>query len=191
MRQYIAVIVAVCLLISSCSISKVKQINPNINVVLPNPKFEIASDPIKLYYAPRVDTADLNCLAKGIYYEASGESSKGKEAVGLVIIHRTKSTKYPSTVCGVITDNIIVKGKKFCQFSWYCQNSKKLYAPIDNDAYKECEKIARQILDGRLDDWLPGAVSFHLSKLNSKWLNNGMVKIAVVGNHSFYKPLSS
>ena len=46
--------------------------------------------------------AEINCLAANIHHEARGESLKGKLAVGLVTMNRTKHKDYPSTVCGVV-----------------------------------------------------------------------------------------
>ena len=42
------------------------------------------------------------CMAQNIYYEARGESLKGKQAVGNVVLNRVDHKKYPNTVCGVV-----------------------------------------------------------------------------------------
>ena len=39
------------------------------------------------------------CMAQNIYYEARGESLKGKQAVGNVVLNRVDHKKYPNTVC--------------------------------------------------------------------------------------------
>ena len=52
-----------------------------------------------------VDQTDLDqtyCMAQNIYYEARGESLKGKQAVGNVVLNRVAHPKYPDTVCGVV-----------------------------------------------------------------------------------------
>ena len=46
---------------------------------------------------------ELDCLAKNIYFEARGESLTGKIAVANVTMNRVEHHKYPSTVCGVVT----------------------------------------------------------------------------------------
>ncbi|OGO83685.1 MAG: spore cortex-lytic enzyme [Clostridiales bacterium GWD2_32_19] len=45
---------------------------------------------------------DVNILAAAIHGEARGEPYEGMVAVGAVILNRTKSGKFPSTVAGVI-----------------------------------------------------------------------------------------
>ena len=70
------------------------------------------------------------CMAQNIYYEARGESLKGKQAVGNVVLNRVDHKKYPNTVCGVVyqakryswDNNIVIPGQ--CQFSWYCDGVK-------------------------------------------------------------------
>jgi N-acetylmuramoyl-L-alanine amidase len=53
---------------------------------------------------------ELRCLELNIHFEASGEPSKGKIAVGQVTMNRVKSGKFPDTVCGVV--------RQPYQFSW-------------------------------------------------------------------------
>lgn len=61
---------------------------------------------------------ELNCLARGIYFEARGESIRGQLAVGRVILNRVKSKAYPETVCGVVYQNKEKHNR--CQFSFAC-----------------------------------------------------------------------
>jgi len=70
------------------------------------------------------------CMAQNIYYEARGESLKGKQAVGNVVLNRVDHVKYPNTVCGVVyeakryswNNDVVIPGQ--CQFSWYCDGIK-------------------------------------------------------------------
>lgn len=45
---------------------------------------------------------EVICLALIVYYEARGESEKGRRAVAEVTMNRTRSSRYPSTVCEVM-----------------------------------------------------------------------------------------
>ena len=45
---------------------------------------------------------DTYCMAQNIYYEARGESLKGKHAVGNVVLNRVDYEKYPDNICGVV-----------------------------------------------------------------------------------------
>lgn len=192
MRQKIAVIVAVCLLISSCSVQNIKQpivvpskdnivqIDKNFSINIVQPKIELIKPTV-------ISPSDLNCLARGMYYEAGNEPQKGKEAVAFVIINRVKSGRFPKSICGVIKQTNLVGGKKSCQFSWYCRGGDaKLTSIITTKNYDICIKIALQILNGRVDNWIPKAISFHMSGINAGWTQHGMIKVARVGNHIFY-----
>jgi spore germination cell wall hydrolase CwlJ-like protein len=192
MSQFTAIIVAVCLLISSCSVPtnikpvEYNEVKPKVTLDM---TYVIQTEPLLAYRPqPVISPTELNCLAKGIYYEASGESYKGKEAVGLVILNRTKSSKYPNTICGVIKQSVSLNHKKFCQFSWYCSSGEhKLSGRIASTQYEESVKVATTILNGTIDNWMPNAVSFHVASLKSGWTKQGLVKVAQVGNHIFYK----
>lgn len=67
------------------------------------------------------------CMAQNVYYEARGESLKGKQAVGNVVLNRVKHKKYPNTICGVVYEARKWEGKiirDMCQFAWYCDGLK-------------------------------------------------------------------
>jgi len=189
MRQCIAVIVAVCLLISSCSVQPIKTEVSTKPIIVLDAKFIIHNDPVVLFRQEHILLPqDVNCLAKGIYYEAGSESVRGKEAVGFVILNRTTNKKYPSSICKVIKQQTMKDGKKFCQFSWYCSGGdKKLNAQISNENYAESLRIAESILNKKIDNWIPQAVSFHLSGVNAGWTKRGLQEVAHIGRHVFYR----
>lgn len=58
----------------------------------------------KLSKAQRLTLApqELRCLEHAIYHEARGESIRGKLKVAEVILNRTKSGKFPRTICAVV-----------------------------------------------------------------------------------------
>ena len=68
---------------------------------------------------------DLKCLAEALYFEARGETVAGQFAVAEVIVNRSKSSIFPDTICGVISQGTgrkyqcqSTKGTKFiCQFT--------------------------------------------------------------------------
>jgi spore germination cell wall hydrolase CwlJ-like protein len=195
MRHLIsAIFVAASLLLGGCSVTQSKKIDavplmvkPAIAVTIADPTIQPVLEPIQM---PQVAVSedDLNCLSKTIYYEARGESRKGKEAVGFVIINRTKNPNFPSTICGVVKQSNVVNHKTFCQFSWYCMGgNRKLYASINNETYEECLNVARMILMGSIDNWIPNAISFHVSSINAGWSKRGMIQVAHIGKHIFYR----
>jgi len=192
MKQFItAVVAASCLFVSGCSVVNSKHYEPYKVDVGYKFNFEIKDDPITLYKptikVPVIHPTDANCLAKVMYYEAGGESILGKEAVAFVIINRTMNSKYPNTICEVVKQKVVINRKSHCQFSWYCDNGNyKLQTLIDNAVYKQCLELAMSILSGTIDNFIPKALSFHASRVQSGWTKRGMVKVAHIGNHIFY-----
>lgn len=45
---------------------------------------------------------ELACMALAVYYEARGESPRGKMAVAQVVLNRSRSSVFPSSICDVI-----------------------------------------------------------------------------------------
>ena len=189
MKRYIVPLVAVCLLISSCSTFRIHPIDiSSMEESIISPATLSIDDDQRLANIEYINSVDINCLAKGIYYEARGESTKGKEAVGLVIVNRTKNDKYPDTICGVVTQVDYIHHKKICQFSWYCKDGeKKLYAILDSPGYDASYDVAKGIVNGTIDNWMPKAVSFHASEVSVSWADHDLEVVTKIGNHIFYR----
>jgi N-acetylmuramoyl-L-alanine amidase len=126
--------------------------------------------------------SELQCLARNIFHEAGAESFDGKLAVGQVTINRTKHRAFPSTVCGVVKQ----KRQMTCQFSWYCSPEK----PIDKKSknWKDSVHVANLLLTYRMtyDKLGNDVLFFHTVSSPFDW-NNHYHRVAVVGNHIFYK----
>ena len=134
---------------------------------------------------------ELECLAKNIYFEASGESLTGKIAVANVTMNRVKHHKYPSTVCGVVTQAkwyVNWKGNRLprrnqCQFSWFCDG--KADVPIDMSAYKDSIRVAEVVYHG-YRDLTDGSLFYHNTKVEPYWVTS-MVRTKSIGAHVFYR----
>lgn len=115
---------------------------------------------------------ELTCLAKNVYFEARGESYKGKMAVAKVTMNRVSSGLFPNTVCGVVYQPK--------QFSWV--KGKK--AITDKAAWQESLDVATSALAGEYGP-LVGfkALYFHNAKVKPTW---GKRLIATIGGHKFY-----
>ena len=126
--------------------------------------------PAMFFSAPAIaDDTEIQCLANAIYYEASGEADKGKIAVGNVVLNRTKSGKYPKSVCKVISQ----RG----QFSWF---------PRSNTANQKSLKIARDIFQGNIQDMTMGALFFHSTSIGKP--RGWRAKLTMsIGRHRFYR----
>jgi len=109
--------------------------------------------------------SEITCMALAIYYEARGESARGKRAVGEVMINRTKSGRFPSTVCDVLLQHR--------QFS-FVRNG-VVREPTHNGAWTQSIQVASEVTLTRIvsNNWL---FFCHCGR------NDG----TRVGNHIFY-----
>jgi N-acetylmuramoyl-L-alanine amidase len=57
--------------------------------------------PVTRDQAETLDAED-ECLATAVYFEAKGESARGQRAVAQVIVNRTRSGRFPASLCGVV-----------------------------------------------------------------------------------------
>ena len=124
-------------------------------------------------------TQDHKCLAEAIYFESGSEPRAGKIAVGHVIVNRTNSGIYPSTICEVVNH---VDANK-CQFGWTCRVRKE---PVGK-RWETSQEIATLILLGETKDLSQGALSFRNRK---RIVRNSMTveRTAIIGHHVFWRP---
>ena len=120
---------------------------------------------------------DITCMTKAIYFEAGGESTRGKVAVGHVILNRMNSKIYPQSICAVTYQkNHKAKG---CQFTWSC----KPYKVSNNKRWQASLAVAKEVVAGKTKDPTQGATSFN----NRKFRNKNLQHVITIGNHYFYK----
>ena len=151
-----------------------------------------------------VQLEETYCMAQNIYYESRGESLKGKQAVGNVVLNRVNHKKYPNTICGVVYEAKTYtnwKGNevpilKMCQFSWYCDGVKddpQLYYKRNN-----------QVIEPNMRDWVTsvqvamklresiwyldptrGATHYYNYNISTPSWSTIYPETLVVGNHRF------
>jgi len=120
-----------------------------------------------------VNSEELKCMSKNIYFEAAMESTAGKLAVAQVTMNRVSSHHYPNTVCSVVK-----QGKHYesgfpvrdrCQFSWYCDG--KHDTPSMGKMWGESQKVAIYVLENaKLLDITDGATHYHADYIeNPRW----------------------
>ncbi len=130
-------------------------------------------------FPENINHNEVACMTEAIFFEAKSESVAGKEAVANVILNRTKSDLFPSTVCGVTSQ----KG----QFQFKRASARKVF---DNDMAhaEESALIAIKALKGDIQDKTKGSLYFVNRKIatRTEWLK-GVRKTVVIGQHSFYK----
>lgn len=119
--------------------------------------------------------AETRCLATAIFYEARGESLRGKLAVGDVIVSRAGSGRFPASLCGVVTQ----RG----QFSFVRGGA----MPEVNEGHRmwrDSLAVARIAIDRAWESPAQGALFFHASHVSPRWAKT---QIAQVDNHVFYR----
>ena len=113
---------------------------------------------------------ELIWLAATIQAESDGESYTGKLGVGSVIMNRVKSSAFPNSVIGVITQPM--------QFAPY--RSGKVEFIIANGPNSTCLRAAQEVLAGaRIGDYL-----FFMTQY---WADYYRIKnYTMIGNHAFF-----
>jgi spore germination cell wall hydrolase CwlJ-like protein len=125
---------------------------------------------------------ELKCLSEALYFEARGEQIEGQIAVADVIINRKKSSQFPNTICGVISEGS--HKRNACQFSYNCDG--KLELIYDKKTYRRIVKLSSMILKGSFSDVTKGATFFHASEVSPNW-SKKFKKTRKIGRHIFYK----
>ena len=124
------------------------------------------------------------CLAEAVYFEARGEAVRGQIAVAQVVMNRTFSGRYPTTVCGVVYQN---KHRHYaCQFTFACDNNPDVIR--EPEMWERARKIAKAMLDGQI--WLPEVAKsthYHAYYVRPSWVSE-MTKMYRFGVHTFYRP---
>ena len=130
---------------------------------------------------------DLNCLTEAIYFEARGEPFLGQVAVGVVIMRRVESSRFPDNICDVVHDGVYWKGnpvRNKCAFSYYCDGKSERI----NEGYEyyKVTEAAALVLQGIVVDNMEDVVYYHATYVNPSWAAH-KVKAFQIGKHIFYK----
>jgi spore germination cell wall hydrolase CwlJ-like protein len=116
----------------------------------------------------------LQCLAGAIYFESKGEPLSGQLAVAEVVINRSKSGKFPGSICSVVTQPgqfSFVRGGRVPDIS-------------DNHNYRVALAVARVALNDAWDSPAPKALFFHARHAS---FSASRTQVASIGNHIFYR----
>ena len=116
------------------------------------------------------------CLAGAIYFESKGEPLEGQLAVAEVVINRSKSGRFPSSICGVV--------KQPSQFSFIRRGR---FPPIRRESpeWRKAVAIAHVALQDLADSRADDAMFFHATYVSPGW--RGLKRVAQLGNHIFYR----
>lgn len=135
----------------------------------------------KITVPKKYSEADLRLLSCLIYCEAGSESYNGKLAVGIVVMNRKSSSRFPNTVKGVIFQRYqfgpVRNGSLNRALSQY-DNGK-----FNSSLEKACVKAAKAALGGTKIITVSGKkIDFSKYLFFSGYLKNATFKL---GNHQF------
>jgi spore germination cell wall hydrolase CwlJ-like protein len=124
-----------------------------------------------------------------VFWEARSQSTAGQVAVAQVVINRVNDSRYPDTICGVVTQAVRHSGstlpvKHKCQFSWYCDGKKD--KPTDDKSWSKALLVAVTVFDGKTVDILEGATHYHATSVYPDWANT-KTRTARIDDHIFYR----
>jgi spore germination cell wall hydrolase CwlJ-like protein len=126
---------------------------------------------------PDTLSAELECLAGAVYFEARGEPLDGQLAVAQVVINRTASNQFPSTYCGVVHQPR--------QFS-YVRGGRTPPIPRSTQAWRNAKAIARIAHEGMWDSKASDALYFHANYVRPSWSRTRQA-LATIDTHVFYR----
>jgi spore germination cell wall hydrolase CwlJ-like protein len=119
--------------------------------------------------------AEAECLARAVYYESQGEPLNGQLSVAEVIINRSRSGRFPSSICGVV--------RQAGQFS-FVRRGVIPQPPQAARNWRTAVAISRIAMDDLAESPAEHALFFHARRVNPGWR---LHRVATVGNHVFYR----
>jgi spore germination cell wall hydrolase CwlJ-like protein len=125
--------------------------------------------------------AELECLAKAVYFEARGENEIGQRAVAAVVLNRVRSLDFPNSICAVVQQG--GTARRDCQFSWWCDGLSD--EPRDTRAWVRAATIAHEMIQGAPDP-TNGALYFHSTRVAPSWRSQ-LRRVSTIGAHIYYQ----
>lgn len=119
--------------------------------------------------------AELECLARNVYYESRGEPLVGQYAVAEVTMNRVNSSAFPQTVCTVV----YARGA----FSWTTNES--LRAPYGYEWWR-AQTVARSVIGNHASPYVGDALFYHATYVSPRWART-RPQVALIGGHLFYR----
>lgn len=122
-----------------------------------------------------IEDEHMRCLASAIYFESKGEPLVGQLAVAQVILNRTKSGRFASSVCGVI--------KQRGQFG-FVRGGVIPAVDASRSAYRTAVAVAKVALT---EAWEAEAAADALYFNGVRAGLRGLKRVATIGGHAFYR----
>ncbi len=131
---------------------------------------------VQSYSGEETAGSEQDCLANAVYFEARGEPIEGQLAVAEVVLNRTRSGRYPSTICEVVTQ------------PWQFSFVRRGIIPEANrrsDSWRRAVAVAR-IAEAGASRLLPEQVLwYHADYVSPSW-GRRLARNTKIGLHIFY-----
>ena len=133
----------------------------------------------------KAENRDLTCLALNVYYEARGESDKGKRAVAKVTLNRVASRRFPNTICDAVYEQRWDKRRRryVGAFAW---TEFDTLPPPKTKAWKKAWKAAETVYLKPESVQLKGALFYHATRIKPRWAKQKK-RVKRIGRHIFYQ----
>ena len=144
--------------------------------------------PIQLREDIVADNNDYRCLLRAVWHESRGEEFKGKLWTAKTILNRTRSERFPQSICKVVYQKY--------QFSFAHQlpMNKQNVRPkteLEKQTFRQVELASFiSIWADRLGvDFTNNSKYYHTIIVRPKWNYRKLEKVQIVGNHVFYRDI--
>ena len=132
---------------------------------------------VDLYAEVSTEDAQEDCLASAVYFEARGEPIEGQLAVAEVVLNRTRSGRYPTTICEVV--------EQPWQFSFVNATGRIPNADRASASWRQAVAVAK-IAEAGASRLLPSDVLwYHADYVAPSW-GRRLARNGKIGLHIFY-----
>ena len=128
------------------------------------------------YATAAVNDREQDCLAGAVYFEARSEPIEGQLAVAEVVINRTRSGRYPTGICAVVTQP--------AQFS-FVRGGRLPQADRNSEAWRRAVAISRIALDRLASGVSRSVLWYHATYVSPSW-GRRLRRESQIGLHIFY-----
>ena len=139
------------------------------------PDFSSLAAAVAAQPLPETVDDDLACMAAMIYFEAKGEPLAGQLAVAQVVVNRTRSGRFPKSICSVVMQP--------GQFS-FVRGGHLPIVDHASAAYRKAAAVARVAMGKLWESDAGDALFFHAAHVTPGWR---MTRVAAIGHHVFYR----
>lgn len=131
---------------------------------------------VERYASSDTSSEEQDCLATAVYFEARGEPLEGQLAVAEVVLNRTRSGQYPTSICAVV--------KQPAQFS-FVRHGRFPHVARGSESWRTAVGIAKIASADLIDEVAPDVLWYHADYVSPGW-GHRLTRVTQIGAHIFY-----